>query len=442
MEVLVNLRFDENGAQDLAGKAWHDAISSFSPFSETGRFGGKAVNLSGNEYMSCSQAINLGTQEFTLSFHVNPRLYSKTRRGIFSGGIFDSVIAIYLIDSSNKENCVLLRCAGFNEAVSELSISNNTWSHIALIREKGEKDILSLYINGKLAIQGNINTTQSLNIAAGQLAIGYAQEGCYRGLLDDLCIIKDEALWTSEFTPPTTYLLTPTKKLYLKNSEAWGMSNGVFTKLADDYNYLTDAEREALFSSENPAIADLTALKRIRILKYNEANSQPQTVMTAVPKPKLALPKGLISLESFEGIDKASLTSNISANASCRLLVTTDLATYQTYDVVNQVWQAVDHTNITDVMAIGIDAAELSNIPCSAWDVLTNGKSGIGFAYLLSIEDTTDICNIDKLELTVDMKGAWNKAIHGTDYTYGYPQNNLLRVNLLSNGDYKINYQK
>ena len=38
------------------------------------------------------------------------------------------------------------------------------------------------------------------------------------------------------------------------------------------------------------------------------------------------------------------------------------------------------------------------------------------------------------------MKGEWNSAIKGTDFSYGYPANDRLKVTLLTTGNYKINY--
>lgn len=34
----------------------------------------------------------------------------------------------------------------------------------------------------------------------------------------------------------------------------------------------------------------------------------------------------------------------------------------------------------------------------------------------------------------------WNKAVYNTDVTYGYPSNDILKIQILANGDYKINY--
>ena len=52
----------------------------------------------------------------------------------------------------------------------------------------------------------------------------------------------------------------------------------------------------------------------------------------------------------------------------------------------------------------------------------------------------SDTCKTDNLTLQVDMKGSWQSALKGTDFNYGYPANDQLKVVLLKDGSYKINY--
>ena len=182
-------------------------------------------------------------------------------------------------------------------------------------------------------------------------------------------------------------------------------------------------------------------MAKFKILSLSIIDTPYQSKITAVSNDQLVLPLGLINTQSFEGIDKVSIVSSVSGDGNCKIIVTEDLITYKTYDFESKAWQHINHNDVTQVEVSGIDIAQIQNIPRSAWDEL-NLTEGIGFAYLLAQENTSDICKIDELTLQVDMKGSWDKAIHGTDYKYGYPQNNILRVQLLTNGDYKINYSE
>lgn len=217
----------------------------------------------------------------------------------------------------------------------------------------------------------------------------------------------------------------------------------VFTKLADNWETLTESEKLALFEStdyEVPTIEDLKALGKFKVLTLSDLPDQQTLQVRAVPNPQLVLPKGLIPLDSFAGIKQVRATATVSSSAACRILVTTDLSSYYTYDAAAVEW---DEVNIADVSAItaGIEAADLANIPAVAWDVMISGAKGIGFAYLLDLQKTADVCEVDELQMTVDMKGSWDMALPGTDYTYGYPLNTVLRVTLKTDGDYKINYE-
>jgi hypothetical protein len=58
----------------------------------------------------------------------------------------------------------------------------------------------------------------------------------------------------------------------------------------------------------------------------------------------------------------------------------------------------------------------------------------------LKLESTSDVANTDSISFVIDMLGKWIKAEHEVDYDYSYPNSTTLVVELLSNGDYKINY--
>lgn len=250
---------------------------------------------------------------------------------------------------------------------------------------------------------------------------------------------------TGMLTAGTYRIVTETN--YSGWQEWFGQLAGDFIKLTDSWSSLSDLQKKDLFLStligvRVPIISALSDSVHVKLLNYCDTKFNAYVHIKAIPANQLVTSKGLISIESFEGIDKVTLTSTVSGKGILKLLATTDNATYQTYDFIASAWKAIDHTNISTVKTSGIDATKIGTIDRTAWDDLTTGKLGVGFAYLLCIEDATDICAVDKLDLQVDMKGSWDKAVQGTDYKYGYPRNNILRVQLLSNGDYKINYQK
>ena len=215
----------------------------------------------------------------------------------------------------------------------------------------------------------------------------------------------------------------------------------IFKKLADSYDTLTTLEKKNLFLGTNylkPNISDLSALGNIVCLTYSDSNSAVFNIV-GVPVDQLVIPTSLINISTFEGINSVSITNNVSNGGSVNIVVTTDMVTYYTYDFTNTKWITVN-LNKADIKSSGLTLTSIGQITRSEWNKLTSSTSAIGFAYLLSKNNESDNVDIDKLTLNVDMKGSWNHAIYGTDVTYGYPLNNELKVTLLTNGSYKINY--
>jgi hypothetical protein len=96
------------------------------------------------------------------------------------------------------------------------TISLNNWYHIAVVCNAGSARI---YVNG-VSVAGP--TTITLPSSAAQtLRIGYDDVGTvnfqYNGYLSDLRIVKGTAVYTSNFTPPTTPLTTVTNTQLLLN---------------------------------------------------------------------------------------------------------------------------------------------------------------------------------------------------------------------------------
>ena len=215
----------------------------------------------------------------------------------------------------------------------------------------------------------------------------------------------------------------------------------VFKKLADSYTSLTMAEKKNLFIGSNylkPTISELRGLGEFTCLSYSDSNSAVFNIV-GVPVDQLVVPTSLINISTFEGINSVVIANNLSSGGNVNIVVTTDMIKYYTYDFTNTKWIEVN-LNKSDVKASGLTLTSIGQLTRDDWNKLTGNTSTIGFAYLLSKNNESDNVDIDKLTLNVDMKGSWNHAIYGTDVTYGCPLNNELKVTLLADGSYKINY--
>lgn len=157
--------------------------------------------------------------------------------------------------------------------------------------------------------------------------------------------------------------------------------------------------------------------------------------MKAVPLNQVVKPVKLISTKSFNNIDSVTISSLVSTDAILKVAVTTDLKNYKVYNSSTGEWDV-----ISDIETEGSLPSDIAAVPSSAWGILLKESEGIGFEYFMSIENISDVCKTDSLTLQVDMKGSWQSALKGTDFNYGYPANDQLKVVLLKDGSYKINY--
>jgi len=107
--------------------------------------------------------------------------------------------------SSDKVDIRFYTEAGANcrQITSSVTLSGNTWTHIALVRNGANLD---LYING--TNRGNVGVAaESANDIVTPLYIGYNREGSFNetmnGYLDEIRVCNGVAKWTANFTPET-----------------------------------------------------------------------------------------------------------------------------------------------------------------------------------------------------------------------------------------------
>ena len=93
---------------------------------------------------------------------------------------------------------------------STTSIPLNNWTHVAVVREGAGTDQTKLYLNGVMNLSGTCSTDYINQTSSGYNPVlgGYKHDPNYnfRGYIDDLRITKGVAVYTSNFTPPTSQL--------------------------------------------------------------------------------------------------------------------------------------------------------------------------------------------------------------------------------------------
>lgn len=219
-----------------------------------------------------------------------------------------------------------------------------------------------------------------------------------------------------------------------------------FKLLANSWDSLSEQERVDLFKATNyeqGTVQDLQTLGKFKVLKYSDVEIQKLDTyqVDGVPTDRLVLPTNLFG-KSFGKIKSITMNESISdiVNAKIRYIITKDLVTYYTFSANN--WKEIASVTAENVLNEGLSSAGLANISEYAWSKLYDADAegiGIGFAFFENdIEQSTAI---DALVSKVDLRGSWSVANLATDYTIKYTSNNTLQVSLLSDGDFKINYQ-
>ena len=156
------------------------------------KFGGSSLYLDGSSSIKIpnNANLNLGTGVFTIEFwfYLLSLPYSDVLF-LHKTGTPQQFIAI--ARPSGKAY------GGFlgGSAVSTTVITTGAWYHVAEVRET-EDGVIKQYING--VHEGTINLSGSVD-NAGDLAIGYR----VTGYIDEFRIRK-EAVYTTNFTPPTS----------------------------------------------------------------------------------------------------------------------------------------------------------------------------------------------------------------------------------------------
>lgn len=223
------MHFEDN-VNDLTGGHSPNAVGS--PSYATGQSGfGKAISLNGStQYVNIldSDDWNFGSGDFTIEGLVNfnstgtSHICSQWGDG---GGSPDTNRAFTL----NTRNGNLIEFTYTTDGVTESSIQSDTvtystgsWHHIATTR-KG--NVLRFFLDGIIRGSGDLGTDSIYN-STRNLNIGTYKDGqgeFINGLVDEIRILKGEAVWTDNFAPLNQpYSLAPTPAsfgLYTYNSD-------------------------------------------------------------------------------------------------------------------------------------------------------------------------------------------------------------------------------
>ncbi|GED68095.1 hypothetical protein BRE01_17970 [Brevibacillus reuszeri] len=186
-----------------------------------------------------------------------------------------------------------------------------------------------------------------------------------------------------------------------------------------------------------PHLKKLENRSNIRIIVIKEIQGKTSASMEGVPKPKVVKMKNDISLLHSSNIDSIMLVGSRSGSGVVKVAISTDGGeVWETNRGTG--WETVDTTSLTDFKSRGMTIEEFNLV--KDWLAKVGSRNILRLAFYLEQQTSADTAFVDTLSMQLDLKGSWDVATQGVDYKYGYNSNTNLRVLLMSNGDFKINF--
>ena len=205
------------------------SIKPFSPYdyneySATNH--GGSINFDGTgDYLTIPDhsSLNFASNDWTIECWIYPRtnvgdcgIWHQSASGI-------DWFSIYLDGSFNPK--FVLRnynSSQWDGAAASNTAPQNTWTHLALVRQFGTG--VYLYANGKLVASDTTNASVAMedkthdHVIGHERYVGNGQD--FDGLISDFKIDIGTAHYTAEFTPPTAPLSSTAADLHIKGTDA------------------------------------------------------------------------------------------------------------------------------------------------------------------------------------------------------------------------------
>lgn len=253
----ILLNFDNASVKDKVSKNNIETVGNAQTSTVQFKYGTASLYFDGTgDYLKIpsNSEFAFGTGNFTIEFWMRSADVSAAQRGQIqisstAGGLSTSYSNGLAIFQNNGALHAYIDGIQFNSGPNV--ISQNTWHHISLTRNGTS---CRLFVDGTQVA----TLTSSANLTASNLVVGghYNSSYLYAGYIDDLRIIKGNALYTSNFTPSGGTFPTGPSDYFALNSENQLTLGGATPHLqyrfpnvsaADDFNASTAQTLPAAF---------------------------------------------------------------------------------------------------------------------------------------------------------------------------------------------------
>jgi len=200
-------------------------VTPFSPFKNddardittdggSGYFGGSGDYLS----IADDASFTIGSSDFTAECWVYPTA-SPNKPLIFGQWSDPYSWVIQLSNDGNRYARMIFHDGNFQDTVTSTPLALNAWSHLAIVKSGSTA---TLYVNG---VSVGTDTVGTLTDSSSALTIGAFANGDFpfQGSIADARLVVGTAVYTSDFTPPTSPLTAVTNTELLVNFQDAGI---------------------------------------------------------------------------------------------------------------------------------------------------------------------------------------------------------------------------
>ena len=196
------LNFTNGGIIDNASKNVLETVGNAQISTSVKKFGTGSMYFDGTgDFLAVldNSTLRLESGPFTIEAWIYPAVLAD--KAIISKGVAGTSGWVFGTDGTGKLR--LVYDANLNIS-STATLSLNTWSHVAVVREGTGSNQVKLYINGVNdgtgTVSSNFNQTSVLRVGSDR---NNNSSSHWNGYIDDLRITKGVARYTANFTPPT-----------------------------------------------------------------------------------------------------------------------------------------------------------------------------------------------------------------------------------------------
>ena len=220
-------RFIDNSTNNFTitvnGNTTINGFDPFVPASNTATYGSGYFDGTGDWLsLATNSAFDMGTGNFTLEAWVRVNalgggqtILASSNADITAGYIFSVSSTGYLGVESGS--------GGYQQLISTSNpLSAGVWAHVAFTKSSGTN---RFFVNGSLCTNNGATFNQSYSTGGNALTIGRSNYGggtnYMTGYISNLRMLKGTALYTANFTPPTSPLtaITNTSLLTLQTNQ-------------------------------------------------------------------------------------------------------------------------------------------------------------------------------------------------------------------------------